>query len=141
MITPRSVAAIFAPAQAITRVVTLALALGSFAVSAAVLRTYGISGAYTMMRLAKVRRPWIRVSESFLAAQVDACAAVVSNPTWCLSRSVALASLLRLFGVPASVVLGIRPLPLAGHAWVEVKGRVVNDDARVARYYRKLDTL
>jgi hypothetical protein len=47
--------------------------------------------------------------------------------------------LMRLRGWPAELVLGVRRMPFAAHAWVEVRGRVVNDDPRVQRQYSVLE--
>jgi hypothetical protein len=49
------------------------------------------------------------------------------KPVLCLQRSVVAARVLRKHGVAAEVVIGCRPIPYAGHAWVEVDGRPVND--------------
>jgi hypothetical protein len=53
----------------------------------------------------------------------------VSAP--CLTRSLALARLLRLHGLAAEIRIGLRRAGgrLAGHAWVEHHGALVGDDA------------
>jgi len=45
---------------------------------------------------------------------------------------------LRMCGVDATMVTGIRPVPPKGHAWVEVGHSVVNDDPRVGQIYLPL---
>jgi hypothetical protein len=47
----------------------------------------------------------------------------------CIPRSLALARLLRLHGLPAGVQIGLRRAAgaLAGHAWVEHDGRVIGE--------------
>ena len=55
--------------------------------------------------------------------------------TFCLQRSAVTACLLRSYGVPAQMKIGIRPLPLMAHAWVEVGGAVVNDWPGVPKFY------
>jgi hypothetical protein len=62
---------------------------------------------------------------------VDAASRFYFKRTWCLQRSMAATLLLRLAGQPADLVIGVRRLPFLAHAWVEVEGRVVNDDPRV----------
>ena len=57
----------------------------------------------------------------------------------CLQRSAVTACLLKRFGVPAQMVIGVQPLPFKAHAWVEVAGRVVNDRAYVPEMYAVLD--
>ena len=47
----------------------------------------------------------------------------------CLQRSVAMARLLRRYGLDAEVVIGCRSEPFASHAWVEIDGRIVNDSS------------
>jgi hypothetical protein len=47
------------------------------------------------------------------------------KPVLCLQRSAVTASLLRTYGIDATVVIGYKPAPLFSHAWVEVEGRVV----------------
>ncbi|HEV3089034.1 MAG TPA: lasso peptide biosynthesis B2 protein [Candidatus Elarobacter sp.] len=50
-------------------------------------------------------------------------------PDDCLARSLALFRFLRLAGVPAAHVIGVRRIPFEAHAWVEVDGRPVLDDS------------
>jgi len=57
----------------------------------------------------------------------------------CLQRSAATTCLLRQNGVPAHLVLGAQQLPFKSHAWVEVKGEVVNDKSHVQEIYAVLD--
>jgi len=57
----------------------------------------------------------------------------------CLQRSAATACLLKAFGVPAEMVIGVRQLPFRAHAWVEVNGHVVNDKSYVREMYAVLD--
>lgn len=56
----------------------------------------------------------------------------------CLQRSAVTTCMLRDCGVQASMVVGVRPMPLLAHAWVEVHGRVVNDSVRVKTFYQSL---
>ncbi len=57
----------------------------------------------------------------------------------CLQRSAAAVTLLRQHGVPATMVIGATRLPLWGHAWAEVDGRVVNDKPEVQTTYMTLE--
>ena len=57
----------------------------------------------------------------------------------CLQRSAATVWLLRRFGIPADLVIGVSKFPFKSHAWVEVEGRVVNDRQRVREVYATLD--
>jgi hypothetical protein len=61
------------------------------------------------------------------------------RPLHCLPRSAAAAWLLRWHGLPAVLVVGIRPMPFYAHAWVELEGRVVNDAEDVVVRYPAID--
>jgi hypothetical protein len=56
----------------------------------------------------------------------------------CLQRSAAVTCLLRSFGVPAKMVVGVHKMPFYGHSWVEVNGAVVNDHQNVQRFFHVL---
>lgn len=47
----------------------------------------------------------------------------------CLEQSLALHLLLRRRGVPSELRLGVQARPFYAHAWVEVEGRAVNEQA------------
>ena len=115
-----------------------------FASSAILLRFRGIGAAYWLLRYVPSRsssRHWTAAHARLLSEYVDSALPFVNHPSRCLSRSLALTLLLRSLGMPATLVLGIRPVPLKGHAWVELGATVVNDDARVNQYYRRLNAL
>lgn len=65
--------------------------------------------------------------------------AAVRSPVYanCLSRSLAVWWLLRLRGLETELRLGVKPLEngIQAHAWVEQKGRVLNEEAGVARKF------
>jgi Transglutaminase-like superfamily/Coenzyme PQQ synthesis protein D (PqqD) len=73
------------------------------------------------------------------------CAAVAQACTWypklskCLQHSTATTCLLRQYGFPAEMVIGVHKMPFSGHSWVEVEGIVVNDHKNVQKYFRVLD--
>jgi hypothetical protein len=73
------------------------------------------------------------------------CAAVDMACIWywkealCLQRSAATACLLKKYGVPAQMVIGVQQMPFKAHAWVEVDGRVVNDKPYTPEMYAVLD--
>jgi hypothetical protein len=62
-----------------------------------------------------------------LARVVDRAAAFYCKRAWCLQRSAVAMALLRLHGVPAKLAIGIHRVPFQAHAWVELRGRVIND--------------
>lgn len=84
---------------------------------------------------------WIR-ADSESTGRV--CSAVESACIWypkqalCLQRSAVTACLLKSCGVPAQMMIGIRPMPLLAHAWVAVDGSAVNDWPGVKNFYSSL---
>jgi len=46
---------------------------------------------------------------------------------WCLQSAAATVCLLRLRGVDATLVIGVRKIPFSAHAWTEVDGVAVNN--------------
>jgi hypothetical protein len=73
------------------------------------------------------------------------CSAVSMACIWywkealCLQRSAATTCLLKEYGVPALMIIGVQHLPYKAHAWVEVDGRVVNDKSYMPEIYAVLD--
>lgn len=73
------------------------------------------------------------------------CSAVDMACIWywkealCLQRSAATACLLKKYGVPAQMVIGVQQMPFKAHAWVEVDGCVVNDKPYTPEMYAVLD--
>ncbi|MGQ0568764.1 MAG: lasso peptide biosynthesis B2 protein [Armatimonadota bacterium] len=59
----------------------------------------------------------------------------------CLPRSLALFSFLRERGTLAQHLIGVRSAPFAAHAWVEVDGRPLLQEAERLRYFHKLAAL
>jgi len=57
----------------------------------------------------------------------------------CLQRSAVTTCLLRSYGVPASMVMGIQSLPFKAHAWTEINGRAINERRNVEAIYRVID--
>ena len=72
---------------------------------------------------------------------VDRAAVWYPRTMLCLPRSVVATWLLRRYGVPAVMVIGVRKMPFYAHAWVEVDGRVVNDVPKVQTLYPPIDRL
>jgi hypothetical protein len=73
------------------------------------------------------------------------CSAVDRACIWypkelaCLPRSAATTCLLKQHGIEARMIIGVRRMPFAAHAWVEVDGRVVNDKPYMPEMYAVLD--
>jgi hypothetical protein len=74
-----------------------------------------------------------------ICAAIDLVSVLWPASILCLQRSAATTCLLRSYGVPAQLVLGVQKLPFKAHAWVEVRGNVVNDKPYVRDVYVILD--
>lgn len=74
-----------------------------------------------------------------VVAIVNSAAAYYLKRAWCLQRSAVTTYLLRLRGIPAELVIGVRELPFLAHAWVEVGGEVVNDRSMVQKFYKEIE--
>jgi len=57
----------------------------------------------------------------------------------CLQRSAATVCLLKQSGVEAQLVIGTQQMPFKAHAWVEVRGQVVNDRPYIRKIYSVLN--
>jgi len=104
------------------------------------LRRGNFAAVYDAVR----RRPcWLREYEADAICRV--CSAVDSACIWywkqvlCLQRSAVTACLLKYSGIPAQLVIGAQHTPFRAHAWVEVDGRVVNDNSYTNEIYAVLD--
>jgi hypothetical protein len=92
-----------------------------------------------------VRRQPIATGVSCEGISEHVCSTVDIACVWywkevlCLQRSAVAVQLLRLHGVPAELVIGAQRLPFKAHAWVEVKGEVINDKPYTRDLYAILD--
>jgi len=57
----------------------------------------------------------------------------------CLQRAATLALTLRLYGYPASLIVGTRSFPFYSHSWVEVGGISLEVDQQLVESLRELD--
>lgn len=63
------------------------------------------------------------------------------GPAYCLKQSAVLVCMLRMYGIPAQMILGVNHLPFAAHAWVEVNGQPVKTDPKKWPYpFRVIDS-
>lgn len=117
------------------------LAFAGLATFDAVLKVYGFRGLYDRIRhwrLTGNERVEQAVIERVCDA-VDRAATFYPKQALCLQRSAVITCLLRRQGVPAELVIGVRKMPFHGHAWVEVKDIVVNDNHKVQQFYSLLE--
>jgi len=103
---------------------------------------------FSMHTLRRILRSWptARCAVADENATLErVCAAVERACVWytkkalCLQRSAVTTCLLRNAGLPAQMVTGVQIMPLSPHAWVEIRGSVVNDHKRVSRVYVPID--
>jgi hypothetical protein len=93
-----------------------------------------------------VRKEQVRpASEPMLLPSAELCHAVdlacvfYFKRVLCLQRSAATTLLLRRHGWEAEMVIGAQTLPFKSHAWVEMRGTVVNDKPYVPQIYTVLE--
>jgi hypothetical protein len=76
---------------------------------------------------------------SLICSAVDVAVARYPKESLCLQKAAVTVCLLRQYGIPADMKIGVHNLPFASHAWVEVAGTVINDDKDVQRYFKVID--
>ena len=86
---------------------------------------------YKMVRNSPVVDPPYRIEMNRICSTVNIACVWYWKQVLCLQRSAALTCLLRKYGIPAHMVIGARLWPFASHAWVEVRGQVVNEKAYI----------
>ena len=70
---------------------------------------------------------------------VDLACLFYFKQVMCLQRSAATTLLMRRHGWEAEMVIGAQLLPFKSHAWVEIKGVIVNDRPYMLDIYRVLE--
>jgi hypothetical protein len=71
-----------------------------------------------------------------LCEAVDVAATWYPKESLCLQKASVTTCLLRQYGIPAEMKIGIRKQPFSAHAWVEIAGNVVGDHRGVQKYFR-----
>jgi len=95
-------------------------------------------GIHERVRTSPFHDPNEIITEDQICHAIDVAAALYFKNVLCLQRSAATARLLKKYGFPAEMVIGVQQLPFLAHAWVEVAGRVVNDKPYMAEIYSVL---
>ena len=94
---------------------------------------------------ARVKKCQRNVSTDPLRTTSDICRALdvacvlYFKEVLCLQRSASTVCLLRGYGIPAELVIGVQQWPFRAHAWVEVESQIVNDKPYVAEIYGVMD--
>jgi prolyl oligopeptidase len=79
------------------------------------------------------------LSPEQLCKAVDIACALYFKGVLCLQRSTATVMLFRHYALHAELVIGAKIIPFKSHAWVELRGQVVNDKPYIAELYRELE--
>ena len=87
------------------------------------------------------RQPASPRVQAMVCAAVDRSIAFYLKRARCLQRSAATVFILRIFGVPAQMVIGVQKIPFRAHAWVEYEGRVLNDRPIVQQNFVEMERL
>jgi hypothetical protein len=85
------------------------------------------------------RRPQSGPSNEVLCRAIDYACVLYFKHVLCLQRSAATTLLLRRHGWDAEMVIGAQIIPFKSHAWVEIKGAVVNDKPYMLDLYQVLE--
>ena len=76
---------------------------------------------------------------SRLLRAVDLASVFYPKEVKCLQRASATTRLLRGFGFPAKMAIGVQFTPFRSHAWVEINDSVVNDKPDLPQTYTVLE--
>jgi hypothetical protein len=79
------------------------------------------------------------IGVEIICRTIDLACVFYVKPVLCLQRSAAAAILLRRYGWQAQMIIGAQLIPFKSHAWVEVDGKVVNDNPYMHEIYSVLD--
>lgn len=96
----------------------------------AVLRLRGLQRGLALARRLGDAEPagtWSAEQTEAVGRRVAFAAAFYPRRALCLEQSLALYVMLRKAGAPAVLRIGVRPVPFAAHAWVEIDGQAVNE--------------
>jgi Transglutaminase-like superfamily len=98
----------------------------------------GFRALHRLVREARLRTPHSCTSGHVCHA-VDLACVFYFKPVLCLQRSAATTMLLRRHGWHAEMVIGTQMIPFRSHAWVELKGVIVNDRPYLLDSYKVLE--
>lgn len=94
------------------------------------LRIRRFPAAYRLIKQWPVRHRFFfsgRPNASTIVVALNRASVMLPVRTFCLTYSAALVVLLRSYGTPAELVIGVTNRPFGGHAWVESGGRVIGE--------------
>jgi Transglutaminase-like superfamily len=79
------------------------------------------------------------IGVEIICQTIDLACVFYVKPVLCLQRSAVAAILLQRYGWQAQMIIGAKLIPFKSHAWVEVDGKVVNDNPYMHEIYSVLD--
>jgi hypothetical protein len=127
----------------ITRATSVAFCLTQLCLARLALRAFGFGWT-----LAHFERPVLPVARPMaaddslidrVAHTVTAAAVLYPGRARCLEQSLVLSRELRRLGAAARLRFGVHPYPFGAHAWVEVEGRTINEDADYMKMFTRLE--
>lgn len=131
-----------APAATLSDTLLACAAWGMLAFVDVALKVGGFHRFYRMVeKWPTLRAPSAERRDEVVArtcAAMDRARVYYFKRAWCLQRAAATVCLLRLRGVRAELVIGVRKIPFAAHAWTEVEQVVVNDQRWVRTTYAEV---
>lgn len=123
------------PSKLLVLVAFIGLALFDLILTCSSLKT--LCASVSLCPLRKWARSYQNIQGQVCSAVEHACV-YYPKQALCLQRSAVTACILKLYGVDALMMIGLRPYPFLGHAWVEVNGCVVNDWRGVTSFYQSV---
>lgn len=116
----------------------------SLVVMDVVLRVGDVRRVIDVLTFVAPRRPLsgepARQRAHAICAAMDSARVLYPRHVRCLQSAAAAGVLLRLMNVNAEMVIGVRRVPFAAHAWVELEGEIVmNDRPRLSQLYTVIE--
>lgn len=104
------------------------------------IRGFARTVAWIRRRLETVPQPVSADADAVKAAEqaVAMAGAFYPGRAKCLEQSLTLYYLLRRQGVPVRYCHGVQFHPFTGHAWIEYRGKVINDVAEHVKHFTRL---
>jgi transglutaminase superfamily protein len=100
----------------------------------------GFDAVHAAVRRRRSASPHPPITDHHLICHAaDLACVFYFKPVLCLQRSAATIILLRRHGWQAEMVIGAQLLPFQSHAWVEIRGTVVNDKPYINQIFQVLD--
>ncbi|MEW2378905.1 lasso peptide biosynthesis B2 protein [Micromonospora sp. NPDC047812] len=93
---------------------------------------------FALLKAVRLGARACNVDEAHRARNAVVFVSVMCTGPWCLQRSIAAALLCRLCGTWPQWCVGVRTEPFRAHAWIQVAGSPVDEDAEQLRYFHEL---